>query len=69
MFSGLSPFYKIGARVLCTKYKTQAHSHMRLSSTHGAHDGTSFEATVRAAQKQRVETTIYRWKRCILESR
>jgi len=69
MFSGLSPFYTIGARILCTEYKTQAHSHVWLSPTRRAHDSMSFEAIARAAQKQRVELTIHRWKRFILESR
>ena len=69
MFSGLCPFYTIGAHALCTEYRTQAHSHMWLSSTHAAHNSTSFEATARAAQKQRAEPKIHRWKHFILESR
>ena len=51
MFPGLSPFYTVGACVLCTEYKTQAYSHTWLSLTHGAHDSTSFEAIAWAALK------------------
>ena len=49
-----------GARVSCTEYGTQAHSHRGLSSTHIAYGRTSFEETARDAQKQRAEPTIHR---------